>query len=72
MAEPPLADFDNDGRIDVVVTALNGPAKLFRNVTAGSGHLAGFKLKSTKSNRQGLGAEFSVTLPGGRNSTGDY
>jgi hypothetical protein len=45
------------------MTALNGPAKLFRNVTAGSGHLAGFKLKGTKSNRHGLGAEFSVTLP---------
>ena len=55
-----------------MVTALNGPAKLFRNVTAGSGHLAGFKLKGTKSNRHGLGAEFSVTLPGGRNSRGDY
>ena len=29
-----FADFDNDGRIDAVVTCMNGPAKLFHNVTA--------------------------------------
>lgn len=28
-----FADFDNDGRLDVVVSALNSPARLFRNVT---------------------------------------
>src|ERR1035441_1459909 len=33
-----FADFDNDGRIDVVVSVLNGPAKLFRNVSPKAGH----------------------------------
>ena len=59
-------DFDNDGRVDVVVTTLNGPAKLFRNTTEGGGHWLAFKLRGTRSNRQGLGAVVRMTLPDGR------
>jgi hypothetical protein len=61
-----FADFDNDGRIDVVVSVLNGPAKLYRNVTPNAGHWLAFKLQGTRSNRQGLGAVIRVTLPDGR------
>lgn len=61
-----FADFDNDGRVDVVVTSLNAPARLFRNITAGSGHWLAVKLTGTKSNRGGLGAKICVTLPDGR------
>ena len=61
-----MYDFDNDGRIDVVVSVLNGPAKLYRNVTANAGHWLAFKLQGTRSNRQGLGAVIRVTLPDGR------
>jgi hypothetical protein len=61
-----FADFDNDGRIDVAVTTLDGPVKLFRNITAGAGHWLAVRLHGTKSNRQGLGAVVSVTLPDGR------
>lgn len=64
-----FADFDGDGRLDVVVTAMNAPARLFRNITAGSGHWLAFRLKGKKSNRDGLGAEISVTLPDGRRLT---
>ncbi len=60
-----FADFDNDGRVDAVVTALNGPAKLFHNVTAGGSHWLALKLRGTRSNRQGLGAVVSVHLDGG-------
>ncbi|MEJ7608923.1 MAG: VCBS repeat-containing protein [Bryobacteraceae bacterium] len=52
-----FADFDNDGKIDVVVTALNGPAKLFRNTTTASGHWLGVKLVGSESNRDGLGTD---------------
>jgi hypothetical protein len=45
-----FADFDNDGRIDVVVSVLNGPAKLFRNTTAGGAHWLALKLRDTRSN----------------------
>ena len=61
-----FADFDNDGRIDVVVTTLDGPVKLFRNITTGAGHWLAVRLRGTRSNHQGLGAVVSVTLPDGR------
>ncbi len=61
-----FADFDNDGRVDVVVTALNAPAKLFRNTTPGTGHWLAVKLIGGKSNRDGLGAKICLTLADGR------
>ncbi len=33
-----FADFDGDGRMDAVVSALGEPAELWRNVTSGAGH----------------------------------
>ncbi|HVW84554.1 MAG TPA: CRTAC1 family protein, partial [Bryobacteraceae bacterium] len=56
-----FADFDNDGRVDVVVTALNGPAKIFRNATPDAGHWLAIRLVGKKSNRDGLGARVTVT-----------
>ncbi len=61
-----FADFDNDGRVDAVVTAMNGPAKLYRNVSGGAAHWLAVKLRGVKSNRQGLGAEVRVVLEDGR------
>ncbi len=61
-----FADFDGDGKINVVVTAIDGPARLYRNVTANAGHWIAFKLVGTRSNRDGLGAEVQVTLPDNR------
>ena len=61
-----FADFDGDGRVDVVVNALNAPARLFRNVTADAGHWIAFALTGVSSNRDGLGATVRVTLPDGR------
>jgi enediyne biosynthesis protein E4 len=61
-----FADFDNDGRVDAVVTSLNGPVKLFHNVTDGASHWIALKLRGTTANRMGLGAAVSVQLPDGR------
>ncbi|MGH9664838.1 MAG: CRTAC1 family protein [Bryobacteraceae bacterium] len=61
-----FADFDNDGRVDVVVSALNSPAKLFRNTTQGAGHWLAIKLTGSRSNRDGLGAKVLVTTADGR------
>ncbi len=61
-----FADFDNDGRVDAVVTCVNGPAKLFRNVSGGNSHWVAVKLRGVHANRQGLGATIRVLLPDGR------
>ena len=61
-----FADFDNDGRVDAVVSVMNGPAKLFRNVTGGESHWLAIRLRGRRSNRQGLGAVVRVHLPDGR------
>ena len=60
-----FADFDGDGLVDVVVTALNEPARLLKNVSAGAGHWLALRLIGTTANRDGIGAEVTVTLPNG-------
>lgn len=60
-----FGDFDNDGRVDAVVSAIGGPARLFRNVTPRAGHWMAIKLVGRRSNREGLGAVVRLTLPGG-------
>jgi hypothetical protein len=61
-----FADFDNDGRVDVAVTTLEGPVRLFRNITAHGGHWLAIRLRGKRSNRDGLGAVVSVKLADGR------
>ena len=51
-----FADFNNDGRIDVVVTALGEPAELWENVTPGDNTWLIVKPEGTQSNRNGIGA----------------
>ena len=52
-----FADFDNDGRIDVVVSALGEPAELWQNVSPGGNRWLILKLIGTRSNRDGIGAK---------------
>jgi len=60
-----FGDLDNDGRMDVVVSVLNGPAKLFHNTTRNSSHWILLQLRGTKSNRMGIGAQIKLTTPDG-------
>ena len=51
-----VADFDGDGRLDVVVSALGEPAALLRNVSEPAGNWISLDLVGAVSNRDGLGA----------------
>ncbi len=51
-----FADFDNDGRIDVAVSALGAPLELWMNRSPVR-HWLGLKLRGQKSNRSALGAK---------------
>ncbi|MGC8760366.1 MAG: CRTAC1 family protein [Bryobacteraceae bacterium] len=61
-----FGDLDNDGRIDAVVTVLNGPVRLFHNVTRNGNHWLLFQLEGRSSNRMGLGAVIRVETADGR------
>jgi hypothetical protein len=52
-----FADFNNDGRIDVVVSALMDPAELWENITETDGDWLIVKLQGVKANRDGIGAK---------------
>ena len=60
-----IGDLFNDGHMDVVVTVLNGKAKILRNVTSNDNHWIAFQLVGTKSNRMAIGAQLKVTTPDG-------
>ena len=55
-----FADFDNDGKIDVVVSALGEPAELWQNVSPDVNHWINLKLIGTRSNRDGIGARIKL------------
>jgi hypothetical protein len=61
-----FADFDNDGRMDVVTTSLNEPAELFRNESSTDHHWLAIRLIGARSNRDGIGSKIKLTTTGGR------
>jgi ASPIC and UnbV/FG-GAP-like repeat len=58
-----MADFDNDGRLDLYQTNADQPAMLYHNQTEGAGNWVQLKLLGVKSNRDAIGAR--VTLKAG-------
>ena len=59
-----FADFDNDGRVDAVVSRLGERPLLLRNTTGGGNHWLGVKLEGTRANRDGIGAVVHVKAGG--------
>jgi len=55
-----FADFDHDGRVDVVVTSLGERAEYLRNVTEPRQHWLALLLTGTRSNRDAIGAVVRV------------
>jgi hypothetical protein len=58
-------DYDNDGDLDLVITANNGPARLLRNEYANQNDMLRVKLVGTRSNRDGIGAKVTLTTSAG-------
>jgi hypothetical protein len=57
-------DFDNDGRLDLLITSNNGPAMLWHNETSTHNHWLKLKLAGVKSNRDAIGALVIATAGG--------
>jgi len=55
-----FADFDNDGKIDVVVSSLQDAAELWLNVSPTQNNWIILKLVGSKSNRDGIGARVRI------------
>jgi hypothetical protein len=70
-AQPParhrgsaIGDFNGDGRLDVVTSALSAPAEVWLNDSPGDAHWLELKLEGTAGNRDGIGARIKVTAGG--------
>jgi enediyne biosynthesis protein E4 len=61
-----FGDLDNDGKIDAVVSVLNGKTKLFHNITLSNNHWLILQLRGTKSNRMAIGAHLRLTREDGK------
>ncbi len=63
-----FGDFDRDGDVDVLMTANNAPAALFRNDQLAGNRSLRFHLVGTKSNRDAIGATVRIFHDGASQS----
>ena len=59
-----VGDFNGDGRIDLVVSALSAPAEIWINDSRQANHWLALELEGTRSNRDGIGARIKVVAGG--------
>jgi hypothetical protein len=60
-----FGSFNNDGKIDVVVSAINDKPQLLMNRTSNANHWIILKLVGTRDNRDGLGTKVKITTAEG-------
>ena len=63
-----VGDFDNDGRVDVVVANNGGPPLILKNNAGEGNHWLGVRLEGTKCNRDAVGAWLSWSVGGTKRS----
>jgi hypothetical protein len=70
-AQPPrrhrgsaFGDFNHDGKLDVVVTALVAPAEIWLNESSNENHWLELALQGTRSNRDAIGAKVRIQAGG--------
>ena len=59
-----IGDFDNDGRLDMVVANANAEPFLYHNQTPRSAHWIQFLLEGSRSNRGAVGAQIRIVAGG--------
>jgi hypothetical protein len=59
-----FGDFNHDGKLDLVVTAIGAPAEIWINDRSNSNHWLELALQGTKSNRDGIGAQIRLVAGG--------
>jgi hypothetical protein len=57
-------DFNRDGKLDLVVTALSAPGEIWMNDSPNQNHWLELALRGTKSNRDGIGARIRIKSGG--------
>ncbi len=60
-----FGSFNNDGKIDIVVSTINDKPQLLMNRTTNGNHWIILKLMGTKDNRDGLGTKVKITTAEG-------
>jgi hypothetical protein len=60
-----FGDLNNDGKVDIVVSAIGSPAELLYNVSSGANHWIAIQTMGVKSNRDGIGTRIKVTSKSG-------
>jgi hypothetical protein len=58
-------DFDHNGKLDLVVSAIGAPAEIWMNDSRNDNHWLELALQGTKSNRDGIGAKIRLTTADG-------
>jgi hypothetical protein len=61
-----FGDLNNDGRTDVVVSAIGSPAELLYNTSTDKNHWISIQAVGVKSNRDGIGTRIKVTGESGQ------
>lgn len=64
-------DFNHDGKLDLVVSALGAPAEIWMNDSPNANHWIELALEGTRSNRDGIGAKVKV-VAGGQTQFNQY
>jgi hypothetical protein len=59
-----FGDFNHDGKLDLVVSAIGAPAEIWINDSSNGNHWIEFALRGTKSNRDGIGTQIRLVAGG--------
>lgn len=60
-----LADYDNDGDLDIIANSAVGPPRVFENRAAQNNHSLAVSVNDQRGNRDGIGAKVFIRYAGG-------